>query len=131
MKLFEIYFWNALFWLMYLPTSLIIYFITWSGTVLGFMGIGFACTILLTLILIPMEDLLFEDGIPRPSPRRKNPTPSRPQTAPAPKQKPTEVKPHEENKKPIAEKRTPPEPGKKMRTDVDLTQLDADDDLSS
>ena len=147
MNLFEVYFWNAVFWLMYLPSSLIIYFVTWSGTILGFIGIGVGFSLLLSFILAPMEELLFEERIqprrlvvatlpkatskqsstiapdPQPENKRRGRPPKNHEKVDLPKEKSPEVKQDEKQ-----EEKLFAEPQPKMETDVDLRKLNASDD---
>ncbi len=64
MRLLEIYFWNALYWALYLPLSILLYIITEQGDVLGILLIGFLNTIILTIYLSFQDECLFESWEP-------------------------------------------------------------------
>ena len=61
MKLIEMYFWNALYWALYLPSSLIIHLITGQGDILGILIVGLLLTGIFTLILLFQEGVLWDD----------------------------------------------------------------------
>lgn len=170
MKLIELYFWNSLYWALYLPLSLLILLLTGQGDVLGIIIVGSLMTAILSLILVFQEGVLLDDFEPalvmladeplqettdveisnlektvkqnsvqqsaEPSPKEK--IESKPKRKYVRKQlvesvsaenKPLEVQPNEKEEqktKPVESVGMEPEP--KMRTDVDLEQLDAPDD---
>jgi hypothetical protein len=119
MKLIEIFVWDALYWALYLPCSIILYAITGQGDVFGILVIGALLTAILSVFLATQDALLFDDWEPAIVHRIQ------------PK---VEAYQHEqkETEKSEPEPSTRPsvgfEPGIKMRTDVDLGRLDADDD---
>jgi len=154
MKLIEIYFWNSLYWALYLPTSLLVHLITNQGDVLGILLIGFLLTAVLTIILCNQEGVFPEKMEPATILTEEeyqaelvkmtgkpvelvepNPVPS---PEPITEQNPdAQVKTLEVNNYAEEEKTRPDntdsapdgvEPGTEMRTDVDLEQLDAPDD---
>jgi len=119
MRLLEICFWDALYWLLYLPTNILLLAWTGQGDLLGILIIGFVLTLVLTVFLATQDDLLFDDWEPA--------------IVYHVKKLPQEV-PYAEEEKPKPQPAEPArqfvgfEPGTKMRTDVDLGMLDADDD---
>jgi len=151
MRPIEIYVWNALYWAAYLPISLTVYVVTEQGDVLGILLVGFIMTLLLTAILLFQEGILWEDEFepaiiieepdeePKPEqviettpkevvkPKRKYTRKPKPEQV---KQETLEVKPNEkkENQTNNAAPVVGVEPEPKMRTDVNLDELDTDDD---
>jgi hypothetical protein len=118
MRLLEIYFWNCIYWALYLPCSILLYLITGQGDVLGILLVGAILTAILTVYLSFSEGVLFDEDM--------EPAIVLSET---PKVEIEEIKPVEveEDEKEQAE-RIDLESEPKMRTDVDLGQLDADDD---
>lgn len=119
MRLLEIYVWNCIYWALYLPCSILLYLITGQGDVLGILLIGAIITAILTVYLSFSEGVLFDEEM--------EPAIVLDET-PEVEIKPVEVEEDEkEQTEPIDLEFEP-----KMRTDVDLGQLDvADDDLLS
>jgi hypothetical protein len=122
MKLIEIFVWDALYWALYLPCSIVLYAITGQGDILGILIIGAVLTTVLSVFLATQDGLIFDDWEPAIvlSPIKK-------QVEVTTYDKKQEEKPQPE---PASSARLPVgfEPGAKMRTDVDLGSLDADDD---
>lgn len=125
MRLLEIYFWNAVYWALYLPTSLILYIVTEQGDILGILLVGAIMTAILTVYLAFSEGVLFDEDM-EPAiivyeDKPKSKVQPAPNQAPVKDEiKPTEVKKDEKQK-------TEPvdlEPAPKMDTDVDLGQPD-------
>jgi len=118
MKLTEIIVWDALYWALYLPCSIVLYAITGQGDVFGILVIGALLTLILSVFLATQDGLLFDDWEPAIVLTKTK----------------VEVYQHEqkETEKSEPEPSTRPsvgfEPGIKLRTDVDLGLLDADDD---
>jgi hypothetical protein len=107
MRLIEIYFWNAVFWALYLPLSILLWIITEQGDILGILLIGFLNTIILTIYLSFQDECLFESWEPAIVHRT------------APKQahqsiKPTEVEHH-------ATKEKDPSPEREPDTGIDTS----------
>jgi len=141
MRLLEIYFWNALYWALYLPVSIFLHFITEQGDPIGILFVGAFFTIILTVYLALQDDCLFDRWEPAviirtPAPASEVPKPRKmPKPIPAPVTvQPLEVKPYVKKETATTEPTAPTryivglEPGVPMRTDVDLRQLDAADD---
>ncbi len=123
MKLVEIYVWNALYWAMYLPISIIIHLITEQGDILGILLIGAIMTTILTVYLAFSEGVLFDEEMEPAIIVYQDE--QAPEPAPEEDEKPTEVK---QNEKQQIDLELEP----KMDTDVDLGQLyAADDDIRS
>ena len=130
MKLLEITFWNATYWALYLPTSLLVQLLTGEGELLGILIIGLLCTLLLNIFLAFQKEGFF-DYLSEPaeivytvenSEKKEEPEIVEPILADdSSKQK--EVKQDEQEK---IEELVEPEP--KMRTDVNLSTLDNDTD---
>lgn len=146
MKLVEIYFWDSVFWLFYLPISLILQIATEQGTVMGIVFIGLAFTVVLSLILALMDGIIWDDwepavviaAVPTPAPMaevietkevkpRKKRTPKAepiPEPVPVPDEektiassKPVEVKPNEQK-----ETRQEPESTDSSRSSVGVDE---------
>lgn len=124
MKLLEIYFWNALYWAMYLPLSLILHIVTEQGDILGILLIGAIMTAILTIYLAFSDGVLFDDMEPAIivyEDKSKSKVQPAPKPAPVKDEiKPTEVKKDEKQKT----EQIDLEPAPKMDTDVDLGQPD-------
>ena len=61
MKLVEIYFWDSIFWVLYLPLSLLLQLITGEGTIMGIIFIGLAFTVILSLFLALTDGIIWDD----------------------------------------------------------------------
>ncbi len=122
MKLLEICFWDAIYWLLYLPASVLLWAWTGQGDLLGILLIGTILTLILTVFLMTQDGLLFDDW--EPAIVHTNIQPEVEVTTYGKKQ---EEKPRPESAS-SARQFVGFEPGLKMRTDVDLGSLDADDD---
>ncbi len=121
MKLIEIYFWNAVYWALYLPLSLIIYAVTEQGDILGILAVGAILTAILTVYLAFSDGVLFDDNEPAVIVYVDDEI-SEPVPVPKEETKP-EVKQDEKQELDL-------EPEPKMRTDVELDKPDsADDDI--
>jgi len=64
MKLLEICFWDAIYWLIYLPVSVLLWAWTGQGDLLGILVIGSILTLILTAFLMTQDGLLFDDWEP-------------------------------------------------------------------
>lgn len=154
MKAIEIYFWCALYWAFYLPISLLILLWTGQGDVLGILLVGFILTAVLILIFLFEDGVLIPDDLEPAIILRSEPAeedlkitviedkqPAEPaKVEPKPKRKyvrkksvvedsvqePPEVVPDEKEEPETEPVGVEPEP--RLRTDVDLGQLDAPDD---
>jgi len=105
MRIREICFWAAAYWALYLPTSMLLWLITGDGGVLDilFVGIFFTLIVILAFLLLSVIASIV-------------------------RKKPVEVEEDEKEQTESVDLESEP----KMRTDVDLGQLDvADDDLLS
>jgi hypothetical protein len=122
MRLIEIIFWDALYWALYAPASLLLYAITGQGDILGILIIGLAITAILSVFLATQDGLLFDDWEPA-----IVHTKIQPEVEVTTYGKKQEEKPRPEPAS-SARQFVGFEPGTKMRTDVDLGSLDADDD---
>jgi hypothetical protein len=118
MKFIEIVLWDAIYWLLYAPTSILLWAWTGQGDLLGILVIGSILTLLLSVFLATQDCLLIDDWEPA-----------------IIVTKPLEVHPYVEKEKeprPEPEPSTRPsvgfEPGTPMRTDIDLSVLDGNDD---
>lgn len=103
MRLLEICFWNVMYWALYLPCSIILNIITEKGDLVAIVLIGVIITAVMTIWLSFSDGVLLEE----------------------------EMKPVIIENEPVEVEYEEPidlEPEPKMRTDVDLGQLDADDD---
>ncbi len=60
MRPLELYFWNALFWVAYLPLSLVLKIVTNKGDILGILLIGVFFTVVLTMIFSFQGNILFQ-----------------------------------------------------------------------
>ncbi len=118
MRLLEIYFWNCLYWALYLPCSILLYLITEQGDVLGILLIGGILTAILTVYLSFSDGVLFDEDMEPAIVLSDEPEVAMEEV------QTVEV---EENEKEQTE-RIDLESEPKMRTDVDLGQLDADND---
>ncbi len=114
MKLLEIVFWDAVYWLLYVSASFLLWAWTGQGDSLGILVIGFVLTAILNVFLLTQDDILFDDLEPAMN-------------------KHVEVyyAEEKERKTESTDSARPVvgfESGAQMRTDVDLSRLDADDD---
>ena len=64
MKLVEIYFWDSIFWVLYLPISLLLQLVTEEGTIMGIIFIGLAFTVILSLFLALTDGIIWEEWEP-------------------------------------------------------------------
>ncbi len=113
MKFVEMYIWNALFWALYLPCSFLLYVISGQGDVLGILLVGAIITAVLTVGLSFSEGVLFDEEM--------EPAIVLDET---PEVEVQTMEVEEDEKEQTIDLESEP----KMRTDVDLGQLDADDD---
>jgi hypothetical protein len=106
-------FWNCVYGALYLPLSILLNLFTGQGDILGILLVGTLCSLLLTVYLLFQDECLFETWEPAIVHHIRV-------------QKPVqEVEPDETiEEKPLVVI----EPAPKIRTDVDLRLLDADDD---
>ncbi len=118
MRLLEIYVWNCLYWALYLPCSFLLYLFTGQGDVLGILFVGGIITAILTVYLSFSEGVLFDEEMEPAIVLSDEPEVEIEEV------QTVEV---EEDEKEQTE-RIDLESEPKMRTDVDLGQLDADDD---
>jgi len=127
MRLIEIIFWVCLYWAFYLPCAILLHLITEEGDPIGILLVGAIITLVLLIYLLFQDECLFETW--------ETAIVHHNYSVPVKeKSKPLEVKPYvKKEEKP----RTNPTPsarptvgsvGSSMRTDVDLSQLNADDD---
>ncbi len=123
MRLLEIYFWNCIYWALYLPCSILLYLITGQGDVLGILLVGAILTAILTAYLSFSDGVLFDEEMEPAIIVYQDEPKEEPEPEPVPEEdeKLTEVKQNEEETIDL-------EPTPKMHTDVDLGQLDAADD---
>lgn len=122
MSLRELFLWNTLYWILYLPLSMFLLFLTGQGDPFGIMLIGALCTVVLNVYLALTAEPHWGPAIVH-------------KKFPKYKTKPLEVKTYvKKEEKTRTETTLSARPkvgfeiGPAIRTDVDLSQLNVDDD---